>query len=235
MRRVAHWLERARRRRASAVAVVAGLFVAGVAIAVLVPLADGQYGPAPHAGDRHTNLFTAGLSVTTSSSGSTTTSTAPVTGRHLAAGVENSTPGIKSRCHYYAYTGGPIVPDRGCTPGAVSAPAAADPRRTICRPAYLRRLGGTSAGLDARHEAALYVGYGAVGPSSSYREDHLVAVADGGSVSGAQNLWPEPISNGRAKARVEALLHRRICSGAMTVKQAALVLEGDWTREVARP
>ena len=116
---------------------------------------------------------------------------------------------------------------RNATPGALSQAAVASPSRTICQPAYLRKLHG--AGIDAREEGRLYVAYGAVGASSLYQEDRLVAVEDGGSPASALNLWPEPVSEAAAKQTAADRLHHEICEGTLTVRQAAVVLERDWT------
>ena len=153
-------------------------------------------------------------------------------GRHVASSVEGNTPGLNSGCHYYAYTGGPVIPDRACTPGALNLAAVADPRHTICEPAYLRKL--REAGVNQRQAGRLYVAYGAVGASSLYEENHLVAVEDGGSPTSTLNLWLEPTEEASVKQAVADRLHRSICARTMTVTQAATVIEGDWTQDSRR-
>lgn len=154
--------------------------------------------------------------------------------RHLADLPQNTIPGVTSRCHYFAYTSGPVVGDRTCTPGAVDAAAASNPHDTICRTRYLRRA-EASAHASREEMIGLYVAYGVVGPLSRYREDRLVAVADGGSAHSPENLWLAPVGELSAKHRVEAQPHRRIGAGAITVGQAARVLERDWSRKLPEP
>jgi hypothetical protein len=220
MRTTAEWLAGA--RGWVAVAVLAATLAGALVAATLIPgsLGGTSTGSASLLPDR------------TVSPGPRTGIRPP--GREPAAVLENITPGGRSRCHYYAYAHGPIVPDRRCAPGAWNAAADADPQATICQAGYLRRVHDAVVAVNKREAGRLYVAYGATGALSGYRVDHLVAVADGGSATSPANLWIEPVSQAAAKRRVEAQLHKRICNGEMTVAQAAMVLEGNWEDGGAR-
>jgi hypothetical protein len=221
MRATTEWLAGA--RGWTAVAVLAAALAGALAAATLIPGSPGgtATGSASLPPDR------------TASSPDARTGTRP-TGGEPAAVLENITPGGQSRCHYYAYTDGPIIPDRRCAPGALTAIAVTDPQATICQAGYLRRVHEAVVAVTESEAGRLYVAYGATRALSGYRVDHLVAVADGGSATSPANLWLEPASQAAAKRRVEAQLHKRICAGEMTVAQAAMVLEGNSEDKVAR-
>ena len=60
--------------------------------------------------------------------------------------------------------------------------------------------------------------------------DHLISLELGGD-NQSTNLWPEPYygqCNARDKDRLENELHRRVCSGAMSLKQAQQEIATDW-------
>jgi hypothetical protein len=206
-----------------AVAVLAAALAGALVAATLIPgsLGGTSTGSASLLPDR-----------TASSAGARTGPSPPDS--EPAAVIENITPGGRSRCHYYAYTDGPIIPDRRCAPGALTAIAVTDPQATICQTGYLRRVHEAVVAVTEGEAGRLYVAYGATGALSGYRVDDLVAVADGGSATSPANLWREPVSQAAAKRRVEARLHERICAGEMTVAQAAAVLEGNCEDKVAR-
>jgi hypothetical protein len=80
------------------------------------------------------------------------------------------------------------------------------------------------------------VRYASVGPPSSYEEDHLVALEDGGSPRDPNNLWAEYLYGGGGalrKDKVEHHLHELICAGKITVVAAAHLLETDWKRPLS--
>jgi hypothetical protein len=206
-----------------AVAVLAAALAGALVAATLIPGSPGgtSTGSASVLPDR------------TASSADARTGTRPP-GSEPAAVIENISPGERSRCHYYAYTDGPIIPDQRCAPGALSAIAVTDAQATICQAGYLRRVHEAAVAVTESEAGRLSVAYGATGALSGYRVDDLVAIADGGSATSPANLWLEPVSQAAAKPRAEARLHERICAGKMTVAQAAAVLEGNSEDKVAR-
>lgn len=113
-----------------------------------------------------------------------------------------------------------VLPSASCTPGGV---ATAD-LRVICHTATTTRRHVTPA-----TRAAVMQGYGV--PRADwylYELDHLVSLELGGDNTVA-NLWPEPWSDARRKDQVENALHRRVCSGAMTIEAAQARIARDWT------
>lgn len=70
--------------------------------------------------------------------------------------------------------------------------------------------------------------------TADYEEDHLVSLELGGNPTDSNNLWPEPytasIPDGGAKTKdkVENYLHMQVCSGAMPLVQAQVLISTDW-------
>jgi hypothetical protein len=56
---------------------------------------------------------------------------------------------------------------------------------------------------------------------SHYEEDHLISLELGGAPRSHKNLWPEPWPQARLDDKgIEARLHRQVCNGALTIRQA---------------
>ena len=63
-----------------------------------------------------------------------------------------------------------------------------------------------------------------------YEVDHLISLELGGSNS-IKNLWPESYHgpwNAHIKDRLENELHRRVCSGALDLKEAQREISTNW-------
>lgn len=69
-----------------------------------------------------------------------------------------------------------------------------------------------------------------------YEEDHLIPLELGGNPEDPKNLWPEPyetsVPDGGAKSkdRVESFLHREVCSGRISLREAQAEIATDWYR-----
>lgn len=64
-----------------------------------------------------------------------------------------------------------------------------------------------------------------------YEEDHLISLELGGAPSSPRNLWPEPWRGrcgAHAKDRVENALHRDVCDGDLTLRQAQQDIASNW-------
>lgn len=140
-------------------------------------------------------------------------------------------------CHYRRAADGQPLPDRACTPGAVS-PAVTQQNlaSTICRTGYTAtvRPPVSVTTPEKRGNAAAYA-YG--GTLYDAELDHLVSLELGGSPNDVRNLWVEPPSPGHRagagpnnpKDGVESRLHRAICSGSVTLAQAQEAIVTDWS------
>lgn len=64
-----------------------------------------------------------------------------------------------------------------------------------------------------------------------FEEDHLVSIENGGHPRDPKNLWPQHWSDpwgAKKKDRLENAIHRKICSGELTLKQGQDALAHDW-------
>jgi hypothetical protein len=142
--------------------------------------------------------------------------------------------------------GGPAMPDRACTPGAVDgAVTASNLGQTLCR-----KGGYTDSVRPPREVTDVFKtvarqAYSAPGGSSDYELDHLVPLGLGGS-SDSRNLWPElnagdpgqfdhsRPSGTNAKDGVESRLHEAVCSGEVGLAAAQEAIAMDWPTAMAR-
>lgn len=118
---------------------------------------------------------------------------------------------------------GPL-PDSACTPGDILPGATRD---AICTSGYARSVRNVSV----QEKAAVYSAYG-IGHHSAgqYEVDHLISLELGGSNTVA-NLWPEaasPQPGFHEKDEIENYLHDQICSGAISLADAQLLIATNW-------
>lgn len=124
-------------------------------------------------------------------------------------------------CHPRTTRAG-VLPDPGCTPGAV------DPALTaavICAPGWSTTRVRPPAQATGRYKVLAEDAY-SLGAPDEY--DHLVPLTLGGA-SATTNLWPEPGSIPNAKDTVENALHRAVCAGRITLPAAQARIATDWT------
>lgn len=62
------------------------------------------------------------------------------------------------------------------------------------------------------------------GTTADYEEDHLIPLELGGAPSDPKNLWPERITQARAKDRLENALHTQVCAGTLTLDAAQALI-----------
>lgn len=67
---------------------------------------------------------------------------------------------------------------------------------------------------------------------SHYELDHLLPLSVGGHPSSTKNLWPQPYKGVEVDAFdkdvLERKLHKDVCSGKISLKDAQKVFMGDW-------
>jgi len=61
-----------------------------------------------------------------------------------------------------------------------------------------------------------------------YEEDHLIPLSLGGHPNDPRNLWPEAPPSPNGKDKVEDELHKKVCSGQMTLQEAQRIISTDW-------
>lgn len=115
------------------------------------------------------------------------------------------------------------LPDPHLTPGAVLTVDLAK----ICAPGFAKAVRHTSRAL----KMAVYAAYHIAPDSGHYEIDHLIPLELGGA-DVAANLWPESYDlkggNARAKDQLENLLHREVCSGEISLREAQAEIAKNW-------
>jgi hypothetical protein len=116
--------------------------------------------------------------------------------------------------------------DRELTPGAV------DPAATVakvCTHGYTKTIRNVPK-REKREVIAAYMAKYPAWPPPPYEFDHLISLEIGGS-NEPTNLWPEPLGEARRKDVIENRLHRAVCRGEITLKDAQRrILE--WQKEL---
>jgi hypothetical protein len=125
----------------------------------------------------------------------------------------------------------PQAPNPKITPGAVNPQATKD---VIC-------VSGYTAGVDANGNKVRNVStamknkafslYGVDKTVDKFEVDHLISLELGGA-NDIKNLWPQSYTtqpwNAHKKDVLENKLHRLVCSGKITLKQAQRDIAKDW-------
>lgn len=138
-----------------------------------------------------------------------------------------SAPPAARVCHARGH-GRFVLPDRGCTPGAVDPRVTqADLRTTICRRGYTRTVRPPES-VTYREKRASMAAYGERGPAHAYEYDHLIALELGGAPNDSRNLWPEPGASPNPKDRLERELHRLVCRGRVSLSAAQRQIARNW-------
>ena len=126
------------------------------------------------------------------------------------------------------------LPDATCTPGVANAGVTqANIQQTICSPGYSsgqRKKYAPVSYTDAlKRQQIREYGYKDTVPGD-YEEDHLISLELGGHPNDPRNLWPEAPHSPNAKDKVEDELHKKVCSGQMTLAEAQRIISTDWTK-----
>lgn len=116
--------------------------------------------------------------------------------------------------------------DKVCTPGAVFPNAT---KKVICVSGYTAKVRSVTASTKRK----VFAEYGVtVHSGSTYEVDHLIPLELGGS-NDIANLWAEPANpkpGFHEKDKVENYLHKQVCSGAMSLKDAQQIMATDWQK-----
>lgn len=99
-------------------------------------------------------------------------------------------------------------------------------KEDVCTPGYTKLV----RDVDSKKKKEVFKRYGIPQVPWAYEVDHLVSLELGGS-NELTNLWPEAYdspSGARQKDVVENYLHRQVCAGKITLKQAQELIKGDW-------
>jgi hypothetical protein len=127
----------------------------------------------------------------------------------------------------YAY------PNLDLTPGAIDPAVTQDNiQSTICVSGYTKTVRPSST-ITHRLKLQIMMAYGINGDPSEYELDHFIPLELGGCGDCVANLWPERYDlefGAKEKDRVENFLHRRVCSGGLTLEQGQNAMRDDWVK-----
>ena len=123
------------------------------------------------------------------------------------------------------------LPDPALTPGAVNASLT---KQVICARGWSTK---SVRSVSQAVKSEVYKRYG-VRDHAGYcagkegcEVDHLISLEIGGS-NDVTNLWPESYStkpwNAHVKDKLENLLHKKVCQGAMTLEGAQAAIRTNW-------
>ncbi|MGD0764903.1 MAG: hypothetical protein ABR978_01170 [Dehalococcoidia bacterium] len=123
------------------------------------------------------------------------------------------------------------LPDPACTPGAIDLAVTQDNiQQTVCVAGYTQTVRPPVSYTTPLKILQMAL-YGWTGPRSDYEEDHLISLELGGHPRDPKNLWPEPYNvpqGARQKDQIENLLHDRVCSGQITLREAQTQIATNW-------
>ena len=127
-----------------------------------------------------------------------------------------------------------VMPIASVTPGAVDTSITqANIGSTICISGYTKTVRPPTSyttKLKRQQLRGTYKRYHDT-VTSHFEEDHLIALAIGGSPTSVKNLWPEPYAGStgaRVKDKVELKLHTLVCSGRVPLKTAQKAMAKNW-------
>src|SRR6266567_1060689 len=119
------------------------------------------------------------------------------------------------------------LPDPDCTPGVVNLNVTQDNiAETVCKSGWTATIRPSESYTNQLKRQQM-LAYHATGDPSAYEEDHLISLELGGHPTDPKNLWPEAGGSPNAKARVENLLHERVCRGEMSLADAQKAISSD--------
>ena len=140
-----------------------------------------------------------------------------------------------------------IYPDPKLTPGLVNPDITqATIGQTICNPQWstksIRQPVTYTNNLKTKQLAS---GKTKDKNPSHYEEDHFISLEIGGNPTDPRNLWPEPwgtpatpltstgpfpahLVGAKTKDAVENQLHKEVCAGRLTLRQAQEIIATDW-------
>ncbi len=92
-------------------------------------------------------------------------------------------------------------------------------QQTVCVPGYTATI-RPSSDYTTKLKKQQMMAWSLKGFPQDYEEDHFISLVLGGNPTDPKNLWPQPYPEARQKDTVENYLHRELCAGRMTLKDA---------------
>jgi hypothetical protein len=141
-----------------------------------------------------------------------------------------------------------LYPDHAVTPGMVNPDITqANIQGTICTRGWTAAVRPPASYTNHLKQQQLAVTHATDQNPAHYEEDHLVSLELGGHPRDPRNLWPErwgtpghPLTSkgpfpshlvgAKNKDAVENALHREVCAGTLTLREAQWIIATDWFR-----
>ena len=93
--------------------------------------------------------------------------------------------------------------------------------KTVCRAGWTKTIRPPATYTHALEKRQLVQFHYADQNPSHFEEDHVVSLELGGAPRSTRNLWPQPWTQARRDDNgIEASLHRKLCDGTLTLRQA---------------
>jgi hypothetical protein len=116
------------------------------------------------------------------------------------------------------------LPETSLTPGAIVDVDF----ETMCKPGYAKSVRTNIKSM--RNQIFFRYNLRYV-DRRSYEADHLVPISLGGDPTSILNIWPESrttVWNAEVKDHLEDVLHERVCSGEVPLKEAQEAFKTNW-------
>jgi hypothetical protein len=113
-----------------------------------------------------------------------------------------------------------LLPNPATTPGVLNPSVnQGNLAETVCRQGWTKTV-RPPARYTNRLKQQQMKALGLRGKRSSFEEDHWLPLELGGDPRDPRNLYPQPWPEARRKDVVETALHREVCAGRMTLREA---------------
>ena len=141
----------------------------------------------------------------------------------------------------FGVSSGVMAQDATVTPGYVNSRVTQDNiATTICKSGWTKTVRPSVGYTNYLKKSQLASGvYKSDKPLASFEEDHRVPLEVGGHPTDTRNLWPQPwltSIGAHSKDVIENTVHRRVCSGKMTLAEGQAVFLGNpfewWNNQV---
>lgn len=126
-------------------------------------------------------------------------------------------------------TASDFLPNNALTPGSINPNVTQENiQETICKAGWTATVRPpTSYTSKLKIEMIAQYGYSDTDPSH-YELDHDDSIELGGHPTDPKNLWPQKYPQAHDKDKVENELHREVCNGTITLKEAQRIISTDW-------
>ena len=140
-----------------------------------------------------------------------------------------------------------LYPNPKVTPGLVNPDITqANIDQTICNPQWsTKSIRPPVSYTNTLKQKQLAQGKSKDKMPSHYEEDHFISLEIGGHPRDPRNLWPEPwgtpahpltstgpfpahLVGAKSKDAVENRLHKEVCAGTLTLREAQFIIATDW-------